>query len=153
MGHFVQDSDRMFRSTTYRQKTTPELRTALEQKVQRVNDLLAERAERVKSLCETFEISDQELTNLVLQHQDEDSRFVSYEPQGDRSKPVPAGAIANIIQEKKMTESERAQLRKLELVLRNLQETEYYSHPETGILQTRECIHELTDSELEYLGF
>ena len=79
--------------------------------------------------------------------------MVSYESQSDASKIVPAGAIANIVQEKKMSESERCQLRKLERVLRNLQDTEAYIHPRTGEIGRRECFHELADDELEYLGF
>ena len=153
MGQFVSDPDRMFHRVVYQQKTSSEIRKAIQDKINRIGELLAERSVRVNGICESFEISDQELTNLVLKHQDNNSNFVSFDSHGERSKAVPAGAIANIVQEKKMAESEKLQLRKLERVLRNLQDTEYYNHPETGVVMTRECIHELSDTELDYLEF
>ena len=153
MGHYVDDLDRMFRNNVYQQKTTVEIREALERKLDRIGELLSERSKRIDEICRTFEISDSELTNLVLKHQEQGASFTSFESQSDRSKAVPAGAIANIVQEKKMIESEKSQLGKIEMVLRNLQETEYYNHPESGALETRESIHRLSDLELEYLGF
>lgn len=77
--------------------------------------------------------------------------FVSYEHQGGPS--VPAGVIANLIQERTMIDTELQQLRKLELVLRNLRDEEPYTHPRTGEVCMRQAIHELDDDELEYLGF
>ncbi len=152
MGHYVSKVDRMFREVKYQQKTTAELRTALQAKIERIAQLIKDRTSRVERICREFEITDQELTNLVLQYKDDDEKFISFEAQTS-SRVVPAGAIANIIQEKKMSKSERSQLRKLELVERNLKETELYAHPQTGEIHTRECIHELSDEELEYLGF
>ncbi|WNG50909.1 hypothetical protein F0U60_47355 [Archangium minus] len=61
--------------------------------------------------------------------------------------------IANLIREREMIDSERGQIRKMELILRNLPDTELYNDPKTGEVKSRQPLHELTDEELEFLGF
>ncbi|MEN0067076.1 MAG: hypothetical protein AAGA48_33405 [Myxococcota bacterium] len=52
-----------------------------------------------------------------------------------------------------MIDSERSQIDKLSLVLRNLHDQEPYVDDRTGELKYRACVHDLDDQELEYLGF
>ena len=61
--------------------------------------------------------------------------------------------ITNIVRERRMVDSEREQIRKLELVLRNLKDEELYAEPRTGEVRSRIALHVLNDDDLEYLGF
>ncbi|MCB9755412.1 MAG: hypothetical protein H6713_36190 [Myxococcales bacterium] len=155
MGHRIENTTTMFRSVVYNIKTTPELRGAMERKLEELTGLIEAREGRVKRLREEYEIDAEQLAQLVIKFQNDDSGFVSYNQQGGgpREKLVPAGVIANIIREREMVDSERNQIRKLNLILRNIKDEEFFTHPRTGELGTRRCLHELTDSELEYLGF
>jgi hypothetical protein len=149
----------MFESVRYGTKTTPELRAALERKVRATVALLEERDVRIRLLREEYQIDPERLADLVIQFKKNDrASYVTYTPATGAGQPrdevvVPAGVVANIVREKEMTDSERAQIRKMELVLRNLRDEERYVDPDTGAVKTRECLHELTDEELEYLGF
>lgn len=157
MGHFVDDSSNLFRSVEYNTKTTAEIREAMQKKVVEIKKLSQEREVRIQKIRDEYQIDAERLANLVIQFQKNDSGFVSYNNQNqsgsEAPRLIPAGVIANIISEREMIDSERDQLRKLELVLRNLRDTEYYTSPRTGEVLTRLCLHELTDKELEYLGF
>ena len=79
----------------------------------------------------------------------ESKGFVSYENQGsgEGEALVPAGVIANLVRERQMIDSEVEQIRKLELILRNIRDEELYEVPRTGEIKTRPSIHELSDEE------
>jgi hypothetical protein len=80
---------------------------------------------------------------------------ISYEaqPRSEGQALIPAGVISNLVREREMIDNEEAQIAKLELVLRNLCETEQFTVEATGEVKTRPCVHELTDFELDFLGF
>ncbi|WP_224246250.1 hypothetical protein [Hyalangium gracile] len=144
----------MFDSVRYNTKTTPELREAMQKKVKEIVARIADREGRMKRIRDEYQIDAERLAALVIQYQNQDSDFVSYQSQGDSTRGVvPAGVIANIISEREMIDSERGQIRKMELVLRNLPETELYNDPRTGAVKSRQPLHKLTDDELEFLGF
>ncbi len=155
MGHRIDSPSTMFRSVVYNIKTTPQLRAAMEKKLVELTGLIADRETRVQRLRDEYEIGAEQLAQLVIKFQNDDSGFVSYNQQGDgrREKLVPAGVIANIIREREMVDSERNQIRKLNLILRNIKDEEFYTNPRTGEIGTRQSLHKLTDAELEYLGF
>lgn len=155
MGHYVEDTGCLFKSVRYNTKSTAEVRAAMERKTVALEALLAGRDARVRQLRDEYRIDAERLASLVLQFQRGDGRVVSYNAQGagGDAVAVPAGVIANILREHEMIDSERAQLRKLQLILRNLTETEPYADPKTGEVRTRACLHTLTDAELEYLDF
>ncbi|MEO1269478.1 MAG: hypothetical protein AAFX99_15430 [Myxococcota bacterium] len=153
MGHMINNIERMFRGVSYCTKTTQDVRIAMENKVEHLARSIDERNVRVTRLCEEHTIQPTRLADLILQYQNSDSDVVSYQRAQGHEHVIPAGVIANIIREKEMIESEREQAHKLRLILRNLCETDMYTSPDTGQVATRVCIHTLTDSELEYLGF
>ena len=155
MGHRIENTTSMFRSVVYNIKTTPQLREAMERKLGELTELIAAREGRVQRLRDEYEIGAEQLAQLVIKFQNDDSGFVSYNQQGDgqNEKLVPAGVIANIIREREMVDSERSQMRKLNLILRNIKDEEFYTNPRTGEIGTRRSLHKLTDAELEYLGF
>ncbi|WP_342374589.1 hypothetical protein NVS55_24950 [Myxococcus stipitatus] len=147
----------MFDSVRYSTKTSPELRGAMQKKVAELKGRIDEREARMRRIREEYRIDAERLATLVMQFQKQsrNSEMVSYQTQGGASgdQLVPAGVIANIIREREMVDSERAQVRKVELVLRNLSDTELYNDPKTGEVKSRQPLHQLTDDELEYLGF
>lgn len=154
MGHRVDRVDAMFEGVRYNTKTTPDLRQAMTLKVEAIQALIEEREIRTKRLRDEYGIDAERLAVLVVRYQEEGS-FVSYDKQGGARGEtlVPAGVIANLVEERRMIDSERDQLSKLELVLRNLQDVELYEEPRTGEIKTRAPLHRLSDDELEYLGF
>ncbi len=155
MGHRISTPADMFESVRYNTKTTPELRESMQKKVKELGARIEDREGRMKRIREEYQIDSERLASLVMQYQNRNSDFVSYQAQGNspREAVVPAGVIANLIREREMIDSERGQIRKLELVLRNLPDTELYNDPKTGEVKSRQPLHQLTDDEQEYLGF
>ncbi|TQF09790.1 hypothetical protein FJV41_42850 [Myxococcus llanfairpwllgwyngyllgogerychwyrndrobwllllantysiliogogogochensis] len=155
MGYRIERPAELFESVRYNTKTTPDLRGAMRKKVEELETRIAEREGRLQRIRDEYQIDPERLATLVIQYQNKESAFVSYQAQGGspRDTVVPAGVIANIIREREMIDSERGQIRKLELVLRNLPESELYNDPRTGEVKSRQPLHQLTDDELEYLGF
>jgi hypothetical protein len=156
MGHFVRDSSDLFEGVSYNRKTSPELREAMQRKLIALHDLIEGREQRMKHLRAEYSIDAETLARLVMQFQKQShgASVVNYNNQGDgKDRLIPAGVIANIIREQEMIDSERGQIHKIELILRNLRDTEPYNDEQTGETKTRGCIHQLNDTELEFLGF
>ncbi|MFY1827195.1 hypothetical protein ACN47A_14845 [Myxococcus fulvus] len=155
MGYSIQRPSELFESVRYNTKTTPDLRMAMQKKVKELVARIEDREGRMRRIRAEYQIDSERLAALVIQFQNKKSEFVSYQNQGGAPSEaiVPAGVIANLIKESEMIDSERGQIRKLELVLRNLPDSELYNHPETGEVLSRQPLHQLTDDELEYLGF
>ena len=144
----------MFEDVIYNIKTSDELRGAMKDKIEALEESRARREERVAKLREEYGIGPEHLAELLLRFKNEGgSRATSYDDQGADEPLVPAGVIANLVRERDMLSTERDQRRKLELILRNIKDTEPYVHEDTGEVRERPCIHRLTDEELEYLGF
>jgi len=154
VGHHIDNTRSIFNNVRYQVKTTAEIIPAMTHKIDALETLMADRHTRLKKIRDAYHISPEHLANLVLQFQNNTSGQVSFEIQGDgTSQLIPAGVIANIVSEKEMSASEREQIRKIGLILRNIRDVEPYYHPRTGELIERPSLHKLTDFELEYLGF
>ncbi|NMO15027.1 hypothetical protein HPC49_07255 [Pyxidicoccus fallax] len=153
MGYYAEKPTELFEGVYYNIKTTPELRQAMQKKVKEIRARIEDREGRMKRIREEYQIDAERLAALVIQYKNQDSDRVSYQVQGDSGTIVPAGVIANIIREREMIDSERGQIRKMELILRNLPDQELYNDPRTGEVKSRQPLHELTDDELEFLGF
>ena len=145
----------MFHSVRYSTKTSPELREAMQRKVSELRRSGEERELRVRKLREEYLIDPERLARLVLDFQRSDAPIVSYSAQGDggRDVVIPAGVIAHIVREREMMDSERAQIRKMDLILRNMRDSESYIDGRSGEQRERLCLHSLSDDELEFLGF
>ncbi len=153
MGYRITASD-MFDDVIYNIKTTDELREAMKDKIVALEESRSKREERMERLRAEYNIGPEQLAELLLRFKNEgSSRSTSYDDQDSDEPLVPAGVIANLVRERDMLSTERDQRRKLELILRNIKDTEPYIHEETGEVRERPCIHHLTDRELEYLGF
>ena len=154
MGHRV--SYRMFEGTSYSIKTTEQLKEAVTKKIEEVDLRIKDRRQRLIKLREDNELSAERLAQLVsLFRRDSNAYITNYnrQNQNDGEAIVPAGVIANIVSEYDMIENEQDQIQRMQLVSRNLLDEEPYYNPRTGEHGVRPCIHELTDEELEYLGF
>jgi hypothetical protein len=144
----------MFDDVIYNIKSSDELREAMKDKIEALEESRARREERVAKLREEYAIGPERLADLLVRFRNEGhTRATSYDDQGSDAPLVPAGVIANLVRERDMLSTERDQRRKLELILRNIKDTEPYVHEDTGEVRERPCIHRLTDEELEYLGF
>jgi hypothetical protein len=151
MGYRVEHTDELFQGVLYKTKTSPELREAMTKKVEELQKNMQSREDRIRKIREEYSIDAERLATLVMRFKDNKNNFTSYEQQD--GPIVPAGVIANLIQERSMIDSELKQTQKLNLVLRNLRDEELYTHPRTGEVCKRQALHELDDDELEYLGF
>lgn len=153
MGYRSHSSD-MFDDVIYNTKTTAELREAMARKVVALGESVVTREGRLVKLREEYAIDAERLADLILRFKNEGSGRTSYDNQGSDDAPViPAGVIANIVREREMIDLERGQVRKLELILRNMKDSEPYIDERSGEHRERPCIHRLSDHELEYLGF
>lgn len=160
MGYMIanngNDLSEWFDSVEYNTKSSAELRTAMNKKKTEIAKNIEVRLGRVEELCEQYQLTGERLTTLMMEFSNRDhDTMVSFEAQtrADGEELVPAGVIANIVQERRMVKNERVQITKLELVSRNLCETEQFSVSGTGEIKTRPCTHRLDDDELIYLGF
>ncbi|MFT5683575.1 MAG: hypothetical protein ACI8RZ_004507 [Myxococcota bacterium] len=152
MGHRINRVERLFSDVVYNYKSSDVLRKAMSAKVEELRVRIAERGVRTQRIRDEYSIDAEKLAVLLMRFQQDDSGFVSYEKQGGESV-VPAGVIANLVREREMIDNEQEQITKLELVQRNLMDDVQFAVHGTGEIKMRPAVHELSDDELEYLGF
>jgi len=152
MGYQINRIKSLFSDVVYSYKTSDQLRIAMTAKVVELKERIKEREIRTQRIRAEYEIDAEQLAVLLIRFQQDDSGMVSYEKQGG-SKVVPAGVIANLVREREMIDNEAEQIGKIELVMRNMLDEVQFAVHGTGELKTRPAVHELSDDELEYLGF
>lgn len=154
----------MFHNVSYNQFTSPQLREAMTKKVAAVRVKIEERQGRIRKIQADNDITSEMATDLVLQYMQDQQRGQqrmmysnSVRSQNTNEAPkeinVPAGVISNLVTEKSLIEQEMAEVKRMDLIIRNLKDEMYYNHPETGVVGKRQAIHTLSDSDMEYLGF
>ena len=154
----------MFHGVSYNKFSTVDLRMAMTRKVEAVTAKMKEREGRVVKIMAENDISSEMATDMVLQYmrdREQGKERMSYSnsvrsrniPDAPKEINIPAGVISSLITEKNLLETEGAEAKRMTLILRNLKAEEYYFEPRTGERHSRECIHTLTDAEIEYLGF
>lgn len=159
----------MFRGVTYNRFTTAVVRERMEAKIKALFAKILERCGRVTKLMEEHSITSEMLSDMVIQYmkdQDRGQTRMSYSNSVSvasgsavgpdlRSKTevvVPAGAVANIVTEKNLIESETEEAKRMVLIVRNLRDTLPSVDDKTGELVERAVVHSLNDEEIEYLG-
>lgn len=163
MGQF-NNVEGMFHGVSYNKFTSKVIRDAMTKKIVAVHHKVDDRRLRVAKLLKEHKITDAMLTDMVVQYMEDQknrrermSYSNSLRDPGDGSKPretaVPAGAIANLVTEKKLIDTELAEVKRLQLITRNLKDKEPAVNASTGKLYQKTCVHTLTDDEIEYLGF
>lgn len=164
MGAFIEEHSvrHLLDNVKYNQKNTAQIRTAIENKVSALMASIERRNERIVKLRAEHNIDAEQLASLLVQHanaqkgQRQMQNLSTYDgspAMGHHERSIPAGAVSNIAEEHGMIVSEKGQLRKMRLVLRNLQDEEYFYNPQSGQTELRATVHKLSDDELEYLGF
>jgi len=161
MAHNVQA---MFRGVSYNKFTTAVVREKMEAKILALRAKVEERRDRVAKLMGAHSITSEMLSDMVIQYlkdQDRGQSRISYSTNGPATgldlRPktevvVPAGAVANIVTEKNLIESESEEARRMVLIVRNLRDTLPAVDEKTGAQVERAVTHSLTDDEIEYLG-
>jgi hypothetical protein len=164
MGAFNEVDD-MFRGVQYNKFTSGQIREAMNRKVEAVRAKIEERRGRIDKITRENEITPEALSDLIVQYSQDQRRGggakMSYSipnsntSSGNRTKEtvVPAGVIANLVTEKELVTSETAEVKRLDLILRNLKDDQPFVDEKTGELRSRAVIHTLDDAEIEYLGF
>ena len=152
----------MFRGITYNRFTTAVVRERMSAKITALAAKIEERRGRVSKLMEEHNITSEMLADMVIQYmkdQDRGTQRMSYSNAATgpdlRSKTevvVPAGAVANIVTEKNLIESESEESKRMVLIVRNLRDTLPAVEEKTGALIERAVIHTLSDEEIDYLG-
>lgn len=168
MGAF-NEVEEMFRGVRYNKFTSPQVREAMTRKAEAVRAKIEERRGRIEKITRENEITPEALSDLIVQYtQDQrrgsSSHKMSYSipnsvsnsgSSGNQPKEtiVPAGVIANLVTEKELISSETAEVKRLDLILRNLKDTEPFVDATTGELRQHALVHTLDDTDIEYLGF
>ncbi len=140
MAHKVQ-LDRMFQLIRFF-KPGAEVAEKARAKISVVTAKVAEREKRMAEVCAENSLSPSDLFALA-QAGGEHAGTGSYRSYGGSAytapvRDLPAGLVSSLVTESEQIESERQQLRTLELLARNVDQG---------------ALHEISFAELEYLGF
>ncbi len=159
----------MFESFTY-EKSSAEIKEKAKAKIAALEAKVKEREARVARIRAEYEITDQALVDILTQargaQRDNNRMSYSYKTslgngvttaqtaQGPEERTIGAGTINNMLTENDFIESERKQVKRLELIVRNLKDlpdanVRVVSPGETRPLRGPS----LREDELEYLGF
>lgn len=141
-------------------KSSGEIREKAAQKVAALRFKIEERKERIKKIRGEYKITDAILIDLLEQAREASrkndnkmSYSVSNAPSQQQTQGmseeiiIGAGTVNNLLTESDFIKGEESQVKRLQLIARNLQdeETEWSNGKPVG--------HKLNESELEYLGF
>ena len=141
MAHAVQ-LDRMFQEIKFF-KPGAEIAEKARTRVGLIAAKIAEREARIASVCAEHSLSPADLFALAQSGADHAGTAAYRSGYGGSAykapvRDLPAGVVSALVTESEQIESERRQVRTLELLARNLDPN---------------AKHELSFSELEYLGF
>lgn len=163
MGAFYEVDD-MLNQVVYNRFTSPEIRAKMQEKVVSIRAKIEQRLGRITRIIADNGITPEALSDLVIQYNQDQKRGgggkMSYSvsaanaPAGSRAPEtlIPAGVVANLVTEKELVASETAEVKRLDLILRNLKDSTPYVNETTGATYQRTAIHTLSDSDMEYLG-
>lgn len=154
------------------QKTTDEILEKVGTKAEAVKAKIAEREQRIRDLRKAHDISDQDLIQIFSQAaqatREGQSRMsysissnsvgtVAAHPGSGSSgaateeRLIGAGVVQNFLSESNLIETEKADLKKLESIKRNLRPLIHHSS-DTGAGYVESYVS-MTEEDLEYLGF
>ena len=161
----AQTTEHMFRFTF--EKSSAEIKKAAEGKIKQITAKIREREERVAKLRKEYRITDVALIDLLRKareasrHHDAPMSYSYTSNVAQRTKglneetvTIGAGVVNNILTENDFIDSERAQVKQLQTMVRNLRDlpdpkittlTKGVARPMRG--------HALSYEELDFLGF
>lgn len=143
------------------QKSSEDIRSACKTKIVAVRAKIEEREARIRRIREEYRITDAALVDILAQARQTRNAQVMYrytskgagprshagagDIDDDEEVMIGAGVVNNLLTERDFIDGEREQVRKLELIVRNLRDLP----DDEGVVQG----HPLTNEELEFLGF
>lgn len=149
--------DHMF-NFTYR-KSSHEIIAKMETKILIVQAKIEDRVQRVAALRAEYGIDDAALVQLLTAARKQAGAMkFSYTSNSSvrggasemQERTIGAGAVNNLLTESDFIESERDQVTRMKLVVRNLQPIPAFAANGTPLPDTG---FQLSDDEIEYLGF
>lgn len=151
------DVVRLFQQLTFNKSAT-EIVEASKKKVLKIKAKIEERVKRVADLRKEYGIDDAALIQLfqMARKQEQSLQFVynssvPADNQGQmRERTIGAGVVNNILTENDFIESEKSQVERLELIIRNLKDVPRFSSNGTPIAPQD---FSLSYTELEFLEF
>ena len=162
MGH--PSSRHMFSTFTY-EKTVAEIKIAMAKKIEGLKAKIAEREARIAKIRTEYEISDQDMIQLLTQEAQHNIQNnvrgakMSYtlttaspgaEVGANDERIIGAGVVQNLLTERSLIEDEQASVKQMERIVRNLKPLQKITENGTTYELNQ---FELSDAELEFLGF
>ena len=162
MGH--PSSRHLFGHFTY-EKTTDEIGSAMQKKVESLKAKIVEREGRIAKIRAEYEISDQDMIQLLTQEAQHNIQNnvrgakMSYtlttaspgaEVGANDERIIGAGVVQNLLTERSLIEDEQASVKQMERIVRNLKPLQKITENGTTYELNQ---FELSDAELEFLGF
>ena len=158
----------MFESFTY-EKPSVEIKEKAKAKIADLEDKIKDREARVARIRQEYGITDQALVDILTQarsaQRDNRTSFTyktslgngvttAQTAQGPEERTIAAGTINNLLTENDFIEAERKQVKRLQLIVRNLKDL---PDPNVRVVSPGETRPlrgpSLREDELEYLGF
>ena len=141
-------------------KTVDEIREASEKKLTSLKAKIAEREQRIADLRSEYSIDDAALVQLLTAARRADranrmsysytNKTVSDKGESIEERTIGAGVVNHLLTESDFIESERASVKELELIVRNIRPLVKFSDSGNVYRQTEFPLHQ---EQLEYLGF
>lgn len=139
-------------------KTSSEINEAAKKKIVFLTNKIEERQKRISALRTEHGIDDGALIQLLTaarrernaQHYTYSSNSVVGNSREKEEKTIGAGAVGNLLTETDLIETEKASIKRLNLITRNVRPVKMYSANGTEYWDDS---FELNTDELEFLGF
>lgn len=158
----AQTIEHMFRFTF--EKSADEIKRRAVAKISQITKKIGERQDRVARLRKEYGITDDVFVDLLRKAREADQSNAAHLNYTTVSKPkkglregaitIGAGVVNNLLTESDFIDSEKAQVKQLQLIVRNLRDL-----PDRTITTLAKGVarptrgHQLSYEELEFLGF
>lgn len=143
------------------EKSSEEIKAKAKEKIVSLREKIADREDRIAKVRKEYGLDDKKWAEMLVQVSNSRraaqtyslSNHVRHDEGGEEEIMVGAGAINNLLTESQYIESEKEQVKKLEMIVRNLENLvdRQLGFNSSGGFKT--AGHKLTHDELEYLGF
>lgn len=141
-------------------KSSAEIKEKAEAKIKTVTAKMSERERRIAKLREEYEIDDAAFIELLKaarrstgaeRHSYMSNKLLDSGERQQEERTIGAGVVNNLLSESDFIEAERADVRRLNLLVRNLRPVTRYAEA-TGAPYSVDTF-QLSTEALEYLGF
>lgn len=152
----VQRIDSIF-NFTY-EKTATEIVDRAKEKAATIRSKIEEREVRIRRIRQEYKINDAALVDIMAKARDQAKRgeamfysstVKSEDGSGEEEITIGAGVVNMLLTERDHIEGEKANVEKLDMIIRNLKDLRRYAPDGKEYMQG----HQLTTAELKFLGF